>query len=133
VVIEAANPDLKLMPGMTASISFQIEAKENVLRVPAAGLRFVPLPAQVRPEDRHFVDAATANPQEGEPPKTAVEKTELARSRQRRRVWVKDGDLLRAVPVTLGLIENQYAELLEGDLADGQAVVTGVEGATPPR
>ena len=32
------------MPGMTANISFQIEAKENVLRVPAAALRFVPLP-----------------------------------------------------------------------------------------
>src|SRR5437763_4658059 len=49
VVIEAANPDLKLLPGMTATLSFQIDAKEDVLRVPAAALRFTPLPAQVRP------------------------------------------------------------------------------------
>src|SRR5439155_26499858 len=32
-------PRFKLMPGMTANISFQIEAKENVLRVPVAALR----------------------------------------------------------------------------------------------
>jgi HlyD family secretion protein len=133
VVIEAANPDLKLMPGMTANVSFLIEAKDNVLRVPAAALRFVPQPEQVRSEDKHFVDATVTNPQESEPQKTATEKAELARNRQRRRVWVKDGDLLRAVPVTLGLIENQYAELLDGDLTEGQAVVTGVEDAKPPR
>ena len=43
VVIEAPNPDLKLLPGMTANITFQIEARDDVLRVPAAALRFVPL------------------------------------------------------------------------------------------
>ena len=64
VIIEAPNPDLKLMPGMTANISFQIEAKEDVLRVPVAALRFVPLAAQVRPEDRHYVEALAAGPAE---------------------------------------------------------------------
>ena len=39
VVIEAPNPGLKLMPGMTADLTFQVESKENVLRVPAAALR----------------------------------------------------------------------------------------------
>jgi hypothetical protein len=29
--------------------------------------------------------------------------------------------------VVLGLIENQFAELLEGDLIEGQEVVTGTE------
>src|SRR5262249_29293809 len=42
VVIEAPNPNLKLLPGMTASITFPIEAKDDVPRVPAAALRFVP-------------------------------------------------------------------------------------------
>src|SRR5262249_2807146 len=32
VVVKARNPDLKLMPGMTANISFQIEAKDDVVR-----------------------------------------------------------------------------------------------------
>src|SRR5207244_7231919 len=65
VVIEAPNPDLKLFPGMTANITFQIEAREGVLRVPAAALRFVPLPAYVHPEDRHYVEAHPVVPSDG--------------------------------------------------------------------
>jgi HlyD family secretion protein len=133
VIIEAKNPDLKLMPGMTANLSFQIEEKPNVLRVPAAALRFSPLPALVRPEDRHFVEGQPVNPNEAAPKRTAAEKAEQARNRQRRRVWVQDGALLRAVPVTLGLLDNQYAEVREGDLTDGQAVVTGTENLFAPR
>ena len=44
-----------------------------------------------------------------------------------------DAELLRAVPVTLGLIENQFAELLTGELTEGQALVTGTESAHAPR
>ncbi len=127
VVIEAPNPALKLLPGMTANITFQIDTKESVLRVPPAALRFVPLPAQVRPEDRHYVETLTTAPPESGQKSSASEKAEQARKRRQRIVWVKGGALLRAVPVTLGLIENQFAELVEGDLAEDQQVVIGVE------
>ncbi len=134
VVIEAANPDLKLMPGMTANLTFQIEAKEDVLRLPAVALRFVPQPAQVRPEDRHYVETLPTTPAEsGGPARSAGEKADLSRNRHHRLVWVRDGELLRAVPVTLGLIENQHAELLQGDLAEGDAVVTGTEAVAVPK
>jgi HlyD family secretion protein len=133
VVIEAPNPELKLLPGMTANLTFPIESKEEVLRVPAAALRFVPLPAQVRPEDRHHVEALPAAPSEGGQKSTAGEKADQSRKRRRRVVWVKDGELLRAVPVTLGLMENRFAELLGGGLAEGQEVVTGTETGGPPR
>jgi HlyD family secretion protein len=132
VIIEAPNPDLKLLPSMTANISFQIEARENVLRLPAAALRFVPLTFQVRPEDRHYALAPGAGTPEGTR-HSASEKAEQARHRGERIVWVQEGPWLRAVPVTLGLIENQYAELVSGDLAEGQAVVTGSESAFAPR
>jgi HlyD family secretion protein len=127
VIIDAPNHGEKLKPGMTANITFPIEAKEDVLRIPAAALRFVPQSAQVRPEDRHHIDALPTSPSEGAPKRSADEKAEQARKRLRRIVWVQDGLLLRAVPVTLGLIDNQNAEVVSGDLADGQAVVTGVE------
>src|SRR6266851_849508 len=81
VIIEAANPDLKLMPGMTANISFQIEAKENVRRVPAAALRFIPLPAQVRPEDRHHVEVLPNGTAEGAVKRSAGDKAEKVRKR----------------------------------------------------
>jgi HlyD family secretion protein len=131
VVIEAPNLDLKLLPGMTANITFQVEAKEDVLRIPAAALRFVPPAAQVRPEDRHYVEALPAATPESGKKSTAGEKADRSRQRHQRIVWVKDGDLLRAVPVTLGLIENQFAEVLNGAVTEGQELVTGTESGAP--
>ena len=65
VVVSAPNPDLKLLPGMTASISFQVDEAKNVLRVPNAALRFYPLRDQVRQEDR--VQRGPARPAVGGP------------------------------------------------------------------
>lgn len=133
VVIEVPNKEMKLLPGMTANITFQIEAKENVLRIPAAALRFVPLPAHVRPEDRHYVEVPTVTSNTGSGKKTAEEKADQTRKRQQRIVWVKEGELLRAVPVTLGLIDNQFAELIEAGLTEGQELVVALDTGTPSR
>ena len=43
-VIDAPNPELKLKPGMTATITLEIARRENVLRIPNAALRFRPDP-----------------------------------------------------------------------------------------
>src|SRR3989442_9135032 len=42
VVVSAANPDLKLLPGMTANIKVVTDQREGVLQVPNAALRFRP-------------------------------------------------------------------------------------------
>jgi HlyD family secretion protein len=42
VVVTAENPQLRLLPGMTANVTFDILRRENVLRVPNAALRFRP-------------------------------------------------------------------------------------------
>ena len=52
VIVEAANGELKLLPGMTANLVFQIEKRNNVLTVPNAALRFHPKPEQVRKSDQ---------------------------------------------------------------------------------
>ena len=41
-VIDVANPELKLKPGMTANVTIRIQKKDDVLRVPNAALRFRP-------------------------------------------------------------------------------------------
>ena len=41
-VIDAPNPELRLKPGMTATISLEIARRDNVLRVPNTALRFRP-------------------------------------------------------------------------------------------
>lgn len=43
-VVDAPNPDLKLKPGMTATITLEIARRENVLKIPNAALRFRPTP-----------------------------------------------------------------------------------------
>ncbi len=42
VVITVANPEKKLFPGMTANVSIEAERRDDVLRLPAAALRFRP-------------------------------------------------------------------------------------------
>src|SRR5437764_2515297 len=46
VVVSVDNPQGKLLPGMTARVSFLTKAAENVLAVPNAALRFKPTDAQ---------------------------------------------------------------------------------------
>ncbi len=56
VVLSAANAELKLLPGMTADISFEIDTRTDVLRVPNAALRFFPKREHVREEDLPILD-----------------------------------------------------------------------------
>ena len=44
-VIDAPNPELKLKPGMTATVTVEVARRENVTRLPNAALRFRPTPA----------------------------------------------------------------------------------------
>lgn len=92
VLIDVDNVDLRLKPGMTASVEIIIDQREQVLCVPDAALRFRP---------------------EGEPPYEGSS------------VWVPDRGGPRRVPVTTGISDYTYSELLEGDLEPGQDVITG--------
>lgn len=42
VIIDAQNPERKLLPGMTTNVTFIIQAKENVMRIPETATRFRP-------------------------------------------------------------------------------------------
>ena len=41
VIVETPNPDMKLLPGMTANLSFEIEKKNDVVQIPGAAIRFL--------------------------------------------------------------------------------------------
>ena len=47
-MISAPNPELKLKPGMTATVTVEVARRSNALRVPAAALRFKPSSAGTR-------------------------------------------------------------------------------------
>jgi HlyD family secretion protein len=42
VIIEVKNPDLKLMPGLTANSNIFIEQRKNVMKIPTNSFAFVP-------------------------------------------------------------------------------------------
>jgi len=131
VVVEVPNPDLKkLRVGSTANISFQIDVRESVTRIPMAALRYVPAETLTRPEDKQYLDVKVKkDPREGDEKLSAERRAEQAKARAKRVVWVADGEKVKAVPVTIGLQDGQFAELVAGELTAGQALVTGVEGA----
>src|SRR5262245_25664284 len=60
VVVGAPNPELKLLPGMTPSISFEVDRRQKVLKIPNAALRFFPQPQHVRQEDRALLEGNSA-------------------------------------------------------------------------
>jgi HlyD family secretion protein len=120
---------------MTASISFQVGERADVVRVPNAALRFYPLREHVRPEDQHLLDSAGTGQAGGdgeerdrvEVKKSAEETAELRKKRNRRHVWVADGEVLRAVEVVTGLADGTHTELVSGDVKEGQKLVTGLQ------
>jgi HlyD family secretion protein len=64
VILQVANPEGKLLPGMTANVEIVTGARPNVLRVPSAALRFRPRQGD-RPKDE-------AKPKEGQKRPTTV-------------------------------------------------------------
>lgn len=136
VLVSAPNPELKLLPGMTASISFQVDHRDNVKKIPNAALRFYPLAKHVRPADLPILEGniEASTPEDEEEQKSqntlsAMERAQLRKERTRRHVWVADGDFLRAVEITTGLSDSKFTEMITGDLKPGDALVTGIQPA----
>lgn len=136
VVIGAENPDLRLWPGMTATISFQIDEKSNAIKIPNAALRFYPDPKYVHADDRKLLEVREdfRNEQEEavDTNLSAEERAEIRRKRNKRHVWYSDGDWLRAIPVETGLSDSHFTALVSGDLAVGKPLVTGIKPKKAP-
>jgi HlyD family secretion protein len=111
VIVEADNPEDKLMPGMTANITCEVARRDSALKLPNAALRFKP--------DSDIASKDDSNQSEGS----------VKRSSSRTEVWVLNERKLEAVPVTLGISDGAFTEIVEGNLKEGQEVVTGVAEA----
>ena len=115
-----ANPELLLKPGMTASMRIETQRHNKVLRVPDTALRYVPTESA----DRGTAAAA-------KPATTAGHET--ARTGHPAQVWVLREGRPQRVPVVIGLDDDAFAEVLEGDLHEGDAVIVSERSATTPR
>lgn len=138
VVVRARNHDLKLMPGMTAEISFEVDSRKNVLKIPNAALRYFPEREKqhVRKQDQKLLDGKVDQRIEEEENElsenalSAEQRADLRQRRNRRHVWVQDGLLIKAVEVQIGVADGRFTELVAGDLKEGDKLITGVQ---PPK
>jgi HlyD family secretion protein len=64
VLLDVANPELRLRPGMTANVSVPVDRRDDVLRVPNAALRFRPDPADLEDGGRKDAKKSGATPGE---------------------------------------------------------------------
>jgi HlyD family secretion protein len=128
VVLSAANSELKLLPGMTADISFEIDTRTDVLRVPNAALRFFPKREHVREEDLPILDGeeVLADLRSSSAVQPDAESRAEAEEDRRRHVWVEENGLLKAVAVETGLSDYRTTEVIAGDIDEGLALVVGV-------
>ena len=138
VVVTTSNPDLELLPGMTASLSFQVDERADVIKVPNAALRFYPVANQVRPVDAPILEGKeeTKVDEDGNAgvslqSLSISERARLRKERSRHHVWVTDGDLLRAIEVKTGLTDGQYTEVASGAVKSADVLVIGFQPPPP--
>lgn len=103
VVVDAPNPDLKLLPGLTADVTIYTLDKTDVLAVPVRAFRFDP-------------SGASAPGRSASPAKT---------------LWVKDGASLRRAEVVTGVTDGISTEVLSG-VNEGDEIVVSVRAKNEP-
>ena len=122
VQIDVDNENLKLRPGMTANVSIQTNRRDDVLKVPAAALRFNPrafMPGG-NGNGKSVNGAAESAARNGRTGKGSAPKRED-------RVWVLKDQQPVALPVHVGITDGQYTEVTGEGITEGLQVLVGVE------
>lgn len=134
-VVEVANPEGKLLPGMTATANFLIASANDVLRVPNAALRFKPSDAALATAIRDTLlpadtAAARAVPAvQGAPavPQRAgrgTQATSATRAARRGELWFEEASgQLHSRAVWLGLTDGSNTEVRGPGITEGMRVI----------
>ncbi|MGH9462168.1 MAG: efflux RND transporter periplasmic adaptor subunit, partial [Vicinamibacteria bacterium] len=154
-LVDVDNRDLKLRPGMTANVTFEVARHQEVLRVPNAALRYRPAEELLAPEPSTQAEPDRPAPAEAsyrEKADGTLGRSELGRARRdgmrrgdgaddrptggqamiagrpagRSTLYLIQPDgKLRPVPVQVGLTDGTYTEIAWGGVSDGDIVATG--------
>lgn len=124
VVVGVSNPDLMLLPGMTANVRILTNQVDNALKIPSAALRYRPPEAAPTASKGGGGGAVrAAGGRRGGGGDTGVT------------IWVLGADgKPKAVKVKLGISDGSYSVAESGDIHEGDRVITGSTGpgSTPP-
>ncbi|HKV64723.1 MAG TPA: efflux RND transporter periplasmic adaptor subunit [Candidatus Acidoferrum sp.] len=138
-IIEFANPEMKLFPGMTAYVTIPVDTAQNVLKVPNTALRYKP---PMSPEEilviykQYGIDgneklqaAADDPPAAGRGPQAASENQNAPRAPRAENavVWKLHADnTMEPVKIALGITDHAYTQVgavIKGELKEGDALI----------
>ena len=133
VVINAKNPKLKLLPGMTATCTIVTKEVKNALTIPVKALKFSPATgtAFAKPENLPtppdmgaggFGGPQFSGKPKGKKPKQASAGAEQSEAE----VWINVNGNLAPHPVTIGMNDGVNVQVLKG-LELGDSVVVSQE------
>lgn len=115
VVVDAPNPEHKLIPGLTANLTIYVMSEENVLLLPNQVFSFEP---QDHPDAKNL-------PQ----PQKPVDKKSLAADQKS--LWVVNGNSLENKIVRVGT-SNGMKTVISGGLSAGMVVAVAYDEASAP-
>jgi HlyD family secretion protein len=145
-IIEFANPELKLFPGMTAYVTIPVATAQNVLKLPNTALRYKPPMAAeevLALYQRYGIDEGGGQSARAD---SAAEESALARAAapnaprapkaETAVVWKLHPDnSMEPVKVSLGITDHAYTEasaILKGELQEGDdVIIRSVTSKTP--
>ena len=141
VIIDVENPDLKLMPGMTATVTIEVARADDVIRVPIQAIKFTPADF-VKPTRPAGTTSGTAQAGGQRPPSpTPAEGGAMAATpdsgggiRHRGnwnspKVWVLQDGAPRPVRIEKGIQNTTYVAVMDSSLKEGDSVIVGSSAA----
>ena len=112
-VLSIDNSDLALRPGMTATAEITVAEITDVLTVPNAAVRYAP-PALLEEDEERSGLLGMLIPNDSGAPQRGDDKT----------IWVMRDGMPLEIPVQTGSSDGRMTEILSGELAAGDLVIT---------
>jgi HlyD family secretion protein len=111
VIIEAPNPDKKLMPGMTANASIFVTEANGLIVVDSKALRFTPDVQLMADYQKKFPQIAKNEINQQLTKKPGSRGGDISKHAI---LWVKKGDEINPVKVVTGLSDETNTEIVSG-------------------
>ena len=134
VAISAENKERSLLPGMTATVDFYINHRENVLLVPNTALRVEPsesmmaeIQKNVEEQMKNFPDSLRNMHPSGPPPPSFVNSIP-DKNKMKRIFYLDSTGKLKMSPVMIGLTDGKNTEVIGSrELKEGMKIITGFQ------
>ncbi|NWJ50513.1 MAG: efflux RND transporter periplasmic adaptor subunit [Bacteroidetes bacterium] len=121
VIIEAPNPDKKLMPGMTANANIFVQEANDLIVVDSKALRFKPDSKLIADYMKKFpqIDKDKINQEVS----GTVKKSKRDNVKQST-LWMKNGNDFKPVKVITGLSDGTKTEITSGILVGNEVIMS---------